>query len=75
MASSVTSLHSCRGFSCPLGFCRQTGVPFRAFAQTIDRLTEPAQLTAQSLGEVDQGQVIFIPNEKGYHLTPLSNRP
>lgn len=43
-------------------FRNSPGIPER-----IDRLTEPAQITAQSLGEVGQGQVIFIPNEKGYH--------
>jgi len=37
--SGLTYLYLCQVFSYPLKFCRKTGIRFRTFAQTIDRLT------------------------------------
>ncbi len=37
--SGLTYLYLCQIFSYPLKFCRKTGIRFRTFAQTIDRLT------------------------------------
>jgi|GEM_PF-1268707 len=37
--SGLTYMDLCQVFSYPLKFCRQTGIRFRTFAQTIDRLT------------------------------------
>ncbi len=37
--SGLTYVCLCQVFSYPLKFCRQTGIRFRTFAQTIDRLT------------------------------------
>jgi hypothetical protein len=47
-------LHLRQVFSDPHKFWRKTGTRFRTFAQTIDHLTEAAQITAQSRGEVDK---------------------
>ncbi len=59
LATAITYLHLGQFFSHPLKFSLQSGIGFRTFAQTIDRLTEAAQITAQSRAEVRQGQVIF----------------
>lgn len=59
--AGLTYLYFCQVFSYPLKFCCHLGIPFRAFAETIGRLTEAAQITAQSRAEVRQRQVFVIP--------------
>jgi hypothetical protein len=65
--SGSPSLHPFQVFSYPFKFYRHLRIPTRTFAQTIDCLTEAAQILAQSRGEAGQGQGIFMSNEKGYH--------
>ena len=60
--SGLTSLYLSQVSSYPLKFGRQIGIRCRTFAQTIDRLTEAAEIAAQSHAEVGKGQVILMPN-------------
>ncbi len=59
--ADLTYMHLCRVFCCPLKLRCRTGILFHAFAQMIERLSEAAQITAQSRAEVGQGQVICMP--------------
>lgn len=57
----------CQVFFKSLKFARQTAIGFSTFPQPIDRVTEAAEITAQSRAEIGQGQVILIPDQKGNH--------
>jgi hypothetical protein len=52
--SGLTYVYFCRVLSYPVKNVSQRGIRFHTFAQTIDRLTEAGQITAQSLAEIGE---------------------